>query len=247
MTCREYGEAPYKVAVIHGGPGAPGSCVGICQGLSDKFGVLEILQSKNSINELVEEMYNIILHYDIKQIALVGHSWGAWLSFIFASKYPEHVSKLILVGSGLFDVKYYPQLIEASKAKSMTIVQKEDVQAANLYSPNMEYSPYGYCLLSDIPDNELPFDEVQFQSIISEIIPMRDSGELLNCSEKIKCPVVAIHGKNDPHIVDGIKKPLESRLSDFKMYVLEKCGHDPWKEYYAKGLFFEKLRKELIL
>jgi len=70
--------------------------------------------------------------------------------------------------------------------------------------------------------------------------------KILNYADRIHCPVVAIHGKNDPHIVDGVKVPLESRLSNFEMYVLEKCGHEPWKEYYAKDKFFEILKKELV-
>jgi len=244
-NCKEYGSAPYKAIVVHGGPGAPGSCAGICRELSDKFGVLEILQSKNSIKELIAEMLDIIINYDCGKVVLIGHSWGAWLSFIFTSMYPECVKKLILVGSGLFDAIYFPQFVEAANVKIMPAEQKEDIQAANQYSPNMEYNPYNYCLLPNIPKDTVVFNEEQFNALIGEIMPMRESGELLNYSDEIKCPVIAIHGKNDPHIVDGIKIPLENRLFDFKMYVLEKCGHEPWKEYYAKDRFFEILKKEL--
>ena len=246
-NCREYGNSPYNAIVVQGGPGAIGSCIGICQGLATEFGVLEILQSKNTIKELIEEMLDVITSYKIKNIALIGHSWGAWLSFIFTSMYPEYVSKLILIGSGLFDVKYYPQLLEASRAKVMPPEQKKDVQAANLYSSDTEYNPYSYCLLRDIFEDIVTFNETQCNLLLKEIMPMRDSGELLNCSKKIKCPVVAFHGKNDPHVVDGIKIPLENHLLDFKMYILEKCGHEPWKEYYAKDKFFENLKTELIV
>jgi len=245
MNCREYGNKPYNVIVVHGGPGAIGSCAGICQGLSNDFGVLEILQSKNSIQELVDEMLDVIRSYKLNQVVLIGHSWGAWLSFIFTSLHPECVSKLVLVGSGLFDAKYYPQLVEAANVTIMPSEQEEDIKSANLYTPNMDYNPYSYCLLPDIPENSIPFNEAQFHSLWGEIQPMRDSGELLNYSDKINCPVVAIHGKNDPHVVDGVKAPLESRLSNFEMFVLEKCGHEPWKEYYAKDKFFEILKKEL--
>lgn len=244
-NCREYGSAPYKAIVVHGGPGAIGSCAGICRGLADEFGVLEILQSKNSIKELTEEMLDIINRYKLKNIAFIGHSWGAWLSYIFASTYPEYVSKLLLIGSGLFDSKYYPQLLAAVREKTMPDEQEKDIRDAGLYAPGMEYSPYSYCLLPDLPEDMIAFNEAQHNSLMGEIMPMRDSGELLNCSTNIKCPVVAVHGRNDPHAVDGIRIPLESRLSDFKMYVLEKCGHEPWKEYYAKEKFFEILKKEL--
>ena len=245
MNCREYGSKPYRVIVVHGGPGAIGSCAGICRGLSDEFGVLEILQSKNSIRELVEEMADVINSYGLTEVALVGHSWGAWLSFMFASVHPEFVSKLILVGSGLFDSKYYPQLIAASKATVMPDEQKRDLKSANLYSETMEYNPYSYCLLPDLPDDTIVFQEKQCELLMNEIMPIRDSGELLSYCRDIRCPVTAIHGRNDPHVVDGVQIPLKEHLSNFKMFVLDRCGHEPWKEYYAKDKFFEILKQEL--
>lgn len=245
INCREYGSKPYRIIVVHGGPGAAGSAAGICKGISDEFGVVEIFQTKNSIQELVDEMLEVIQRYKLEQIVLIGHSWGAWLSFIFASAYPKYVSKLILVGSGLFDSKFYPRLLAATKVKNMPNKQKKDVQYASLYSENMKYDPYNYCLLPNVSEDMIGFDEEQYTLLMDEIMPIRDSGELLKLSKKIKCPVVAVHGKNDPHVVDGIKIPLENCLSDFKMYVLEKCGHEPWKEYYAKDRFFEIIKTEL--
>ncbi len=82
--------------------------------------------------------------------------------------------------------------------------QKRDMQSANLYSENMEYNPYSYCLMPNISDDTIVFYEEQYKALMNEIIPIRDSGKLLNYSEKICCPVVAIHWKNDPHIVEGI-------------------------------------------
>ena len=246
IHCREYGNPPYNIIAVHGGPGAPGSCAGICRGLADDFGVLEYLQSKNTIKDLMDELLDIISAYQRKRVVLIGHSWGAWLSFIFASTHPQYVSKLILVGSGLFDAAYYPQLMEARNIKIMPDEQKEDGIRANLYRPNMEYNPDHYCLLPDIPEDMIAFHESQFHSLMGEMMPMRESGELLNRADKIECPVIAIHGKNDPHAVEGVQVPLENRLSDFRMYVLEKCGHDPWKEYYAKDRFFEILRENFM-
>ena len=42
MNCREYDSLPYRAIVVHGGPGALGCCAGICKGLFDSFGVLNI-------------------------------------------------------------------------------------------------------------------------------------------------------------------------------------------------------------
>jgi pimeloyl-ACP methyl ester carboxylesterase len=73
----------------------------------------------------------------------------------------------------------------------------------------------------------------------------KDYGVKIFQKKAIKCPVIAIHGKKDPHPWRGVKEPLENRLNEFKMYVIDKCGHDPWKEYYAKEEFFAILKNEM--
>ena len=51
---RLYGDTPYNVAVLHGGPGCPGAVAPVARELSRDYGVLEPLQTKDSINEQVE-------------------------------------------------------------------------------------------------------------------------------------------------------------------------------------------------
>lgn len=53
---RVYGNKPYKVVVVHGGPGGPGEMASVANELSSDFGVLEPLQTKSSIDEQVEEL-----------------------------------------------------------------------------------------------------------------------------------------------------------------------------------------------
>lgn len=244
-NCREYGCLPFRAIVVHGGPGAPGCCAGICRGLADNYGILEYLQTKNTIDGLLEELQGIILYYQLKNTILIGHSWGAWLSYIFAAKYPQYVSKLIMVSCGPFEASYYPQLVERRSAKNMSKEQEEDIRAANLYTDDIKFNPDHYCLLPNIKRDMIAFNEVQFKLLMDEVVPMRASGKLLNLSKDIRCPVVAIHGKNDPHPWEGVKEPLENRLNEFKMYLIDKCGHDPWKEYYAKDEFFTILKNEI--
>lgn len=100
----------------------------------------------------------------------------------------------------------------------------------------------------NIPTDESDFiqaDGELYGSIWNEAAAMRESGELLEQASRITCPVVAIHGDYDPHPADGVKLPLEGRLPDFTFYLLEKCGHSPWKERYATKRFYEILKEEI--
>ncbi|HLC23076.1 MAG TPA: hypothetical protein VJL08_01335 [Dehalococcoidia bacterium] len=46
---RKYGDKPYGVAIIHGGPGAPGEMAPVALELSAVTGILEPLQTATSL------------------------------------------------------------------------------------------------------------------------------------------------------------------------------------------------------
>ena len=96
---RIYGKEPYKVVLIHGGPGAPGEMAPVANALKERYGVLEPLQSKDSVEGQVRKLHEQLYGYDAPFI-LIGHSWGAWLAWIYAATYPKMVRHIILVGSG---------------------------------------------------------------------------------------------------------------------------------------------------
>lgn len=215
---REYGNTPYRYLVLHGGPGAPGCAAGLCRGLSEKAGVLEHLQKSHNIEGLFDEIKSIIEEYSLNKIVLVGHSFGAWLALLSAEKYPQFVSKVVIIGCGPLETKYLPELIQAREKRNGD----------------------NYCALPNSSNDMLYFDEEQHKALMKEIGEMRENGELLERVLKITCPVIAFHGTYDPHPVRGVSEPLESKLSNFRMITMEQCGHDPWKEVYARDEFFEK-------
>ena len=103
---RIYGNAPYKIAVIHGGPGAAGEMAPVAHELSSGWGVLEPIQTAASIEGQIKELKTVLEKNGDIPVTLIGFSWGAWLGFIFTANHPSFVKKLILIGSGPFEPKY---------------------------------------------------------------------------------------------------------------------------------------------
>jgi len=106
LNLRTYGRPPFQTVVIHGGPGAPGQLAPVARELSVLQGILEPLQTADSIEGQVQELYTVLKENSTLPVFLVGFSWGAWLSLIFSARYPEMVKKLILIGSGGFEEQY---------------------------------------------------------------------------------------------------------------------------------------------
>ncbi|MGA2162315.1 MAG: alpha/beta hydrolase, partial [Methanoregula sp.] len=100
---RKWGAGPYPVAVIHGGPGAPGEMVAVARELSAVKGVLEPFQTETSLEGQIRELRSVLEKDGRVPVTLVGFSWGAFLSWMVAARYPALVGKLILVGCPPFE------------------------------------------------------------------------------------------------------------------------------------------------
>ena len=255
---RTYGHQPFNIAVIHGGPGAPGEMAPVARKLASDSGVLEPLQTVNSVDGQVEELKDVLEKYGDSSLILIGFSWGAWLSYILTARYPSLVKKLILVSSGPFQEKDAAKILE-TRLSHLNANEKKEVLSL-LSALNSRgilgngFVRFGELMnkadsFSSLPDDTggLESNPDIYQKVWTRAVKMRSSGELLQMGSKIQCPVVAIHGDYDPHPAVGVREPLSHVLKDFRFILLEKCGHRPWFERYAQDIFYNTLRREISL
>lgn len=259
---RLYGLPPYETAVIHGGPGAPGEMAPVARRISSYAGVLEPLQTAKTIDSQIEELEETVTMQGDPPVVLIGWSWGAWLSFLWAARNPPMVKKLILVASGPFEDKYahnimkirLERLKERDRVEALLLIDRMDKPAGDeriaekndafmrlgkLISKADDFHPVSH------KDYALECQSDVFRSVWDQAEKLRKSGELLQAGKNIQCPVVAIHGVHDPHPAEGVRRPLTRILKDFRFVLLEKCGHKPWIERAAKNKFFSVLSEEL--
>lgn len=262
-TFRKYGSDPFRVVVVHGGPGAVGSVAPIARKLGQTRGVLEPLQTATTLEGQIEELRLVVEHNATPPVVIIGHSWGAWLSALVTAANPELVRKLILVGSGPFEEHYVPRIAENRFKRLSTPEQEEYLQLVELLDrsavPGRSGSLSRLGELSDkadsydpieIPNDTTDLDEIanpaeMYQGVWPKAAELRATGELLRRVATITCPVVALHGDCDPHPAEGVQQPLAANVKDFRIIMLEKCGHTPWREKYAMEKFYEILEQEL--
>jgi pimeloyl-ACP methyl ester carboxylesterase len=101
-----------------------------------------------------------------------------------------------------------------------------------------------YDLLPSQDSSLLP-DVSAFRSVWREAEAMRRSGALARALRRVRAPVVVLHGREDPHPVEGVVEPMIRAGLDVRVVVFERCGHEPWRERYARTKFFEVLNAEL--
>ena len=255
---RKYGGEPFRAAVIHGGPGAPGEMAPVACELSSVCGVLEPLQTAGTIEGQVRELKTVLEKYGSLPVTLIGHSWGAWLSFIFTARYPSLVSKLVLIASGPFADKYTVDMMatrlerlgEGERKEVLSL--QERLENSAFEDKNAAMTRFGELLAYADSFDPLPHDSETlecrydiYQNVWEQASELRSSGMLLALGKEIKCPVVAIHGDYDPHPAEGVREPLTGIVRDFRFIRLEKCGHYPWWERSARERFYDILKSEV--
>jgi pimeloyl-ACP methyl ester carboxylesterase len=255
---RIYGERPYQVAVVHGGPGVPGYMVPVARELAIDLGVIEPLQTKDTIDGQIEELVDVLKNNADIPVVLIGHSWGAILSYITAARFPYAVKKLVLVGMPPLKTEDRPDLTpiwleRLSEKERVEFLSLEELvwdgvtedkskpmgRLFRLIAKAESYSPFPS--KDDVLEYQLNINVSIFQNLSQQpqYLDLTDFGKV------IKCQVVAIHGKYDPRPAKVVLEPLSKVIKGFNYILLDKCGHYPWIEKYARDKFFRILREEI--
>lgn len=256
--CRIWGVAPRSVAVIHGGPGAPGEMESVARELSAIRGIVEPFQAASSVPGQVDELARQLQEEAALPVILVGFSWGAMLSVLFAAAYPSAVAKLVLIGSGPLDPAYADEILE-TRLTRLPDNERDEALTLMKYLNNPSTCPsqadlarFGDLMaLADSVD-PLPAKPAGLELMVAvhrqvwdEASALRGSGYFLKKVRSLTCPVVVLHGACDPHPVRGVVEPLTAAGVDLRVHLLPACGHVPWLERQARDLFFELLSQEI--
>jgi len=255
---RTWGKAPYTVAVIHGGPGAAGEMAMVAREISLSQGVIEPFQTEKTVTGQVTELRKVLTDHCSLPVILIGHSWGAMLSFILTAKNPVLVKKLILVSSGVFDDTCAAGIM-STRLDRLSHEDRRvlDSLGTQLNDPENREKNRIFAEIGKILDKADSCDPIVhknevieyrydiYENVWKQAQELRTSGELVALGTHIHCPVVAIHGDYDPHPADGVNIPLSRVIKNFKFILLENCGHRPWLERSARDRFYEILNEEL--
>jgi len=256
-TVRKYGKPPYGIAVLHGGPGAPGYMAPVARELGKNRGVLEPLQTGDFVEGQIAELEGQLAENADFPVTLIGSSWGAVLALLTAARNNIEFGKLVLIGSAVFDAECSARIGDIRKGR---LNEKQRRRLDEIKSRINDSEVNGriaevwgelsfYTDTYDPITDDLEVIEVQYDlsaRVWSEFKALRDRpGYLKSEFSKINIPTVVIHGDYDPHPIEGIRPFLESCLKNIRFYILPKCGHYPWIERHARERFYEILEKEL--
>lgn len=254
LKIREYGSGNTYVAVLHGGPGAPGYMAPVASRLGRKFYALEPFQRHSgpkplTVDRHIQDLYEIIQTRCEGKPAVVGHSWGAMLGLAYAAKHPNSLSCLALIGCSTFDPESREVMLRIRDARMEGEILEEFKNLEKEYpDPDIKLGEYGrifkeidsYDLITG-NRNRFSCDSKAHQETWSDMMRLQEKGAYPASFEKIKCPTIMLHGTHDPHPGKMIEKTLRNHIPQLEYAGWEKCGHYPWLEKAARDNFYRKL------
>ena len=258
ITVRRYGSAGPVVALLHGGPGAPGEMAPLARDLAPDFTVLEPLQRRSG-----GALLTVARHVaDLAEVlppgaALVGWSWGAMLALSFAAAHPGRARSLALVGCGTCDEASRSALAEALRARlgeagwrRVAVLEGALEAASSEEEHDRALGELGQLAgaageFDPLPSGEgeaVRLDGRGHAETWADVLRLQAEGVEPQSFRAITCPVLMLHGDDDPHPGPATFEVLRQHIPQLQYRGFPRCGHEPWAERHAREPFLEVLR-----
>jgi len=260
IEVRHHGAAGRTVVVLHGGPGAPGSALGLARCLAASFRVLEPLQRRSGAVPLTVERHVADLAAVMpERAAIVGWSWGAMLGLSFAARHPERVSGLVVVGCGTYDessradvhLRLAERLGETGRVGVEALkkelagepdARRRDALFAKLGAEIGRAEAYDRFPDDAAEEPGLLADAAGYQETWDDALRLQREGVEPAIFANIRAGVLMLHGAANPHPGPETRDVLRRFLPQLEYVELLRSGHEPWHERQARASFFEIVR-----
>lgn len=187
------------------------------------FGESPLKKKEITLEYMAEKVNDLLVHLEVDQCVMIGHSLGGYVTLAFAEKYEQK-----LKGMGLFHSSAFPDSPEKRKSRNKTIefIEKNGSEVyAESFVSGLFHEPNRDQLKEVIEWVTAMAAATPKESIIATTKAMRDRKNRIDVLKNIKAPVLFIVGENDPAI------PLDASLEQVSMpaksvkHILSETGH----------------------
>lgn len=241
----------YPVIILHGGPGGYNYIFEREPGLllEESLDIIyyeqrgcgrseKPLDNDYSVERLVQDLYCLLKHLNLKKVVLLGYSFGAELAAEFAIKYPNHVRKLILQAPTDF-----------SQMENMFEIQYRGFKelGANFVSVNtpdilIKYDQMWASVNEELVNKFLFFNQeratamrtlwqesglINTGEMSQQVFNRRRQTPLLEAIKHISAPTLILIGKHDKNVGVELARNFHKNIENSEFHIFENSGHFP--------------------
>lgn len=194
--------------------------------------------------DLVGDLEQLRRYWGLPTMKLLGHSNGGAISILYAEKYPDHVEKLVLVGTQLLG--YSAPRDATAKAEAIRRKASPDFSWLNAHindtepTDDKEYTEYfrqrvGFFVYD--PRKYAPIIARQLSNTMSASVhqafeespPVEQSPPLSDLS-KITAKTLIVVGRQDPVCPLAESETIHRSVQGSRLVAIDQAGHFLWVE-----------------
>jgi esterase len=248
---RELGEGS-PIVILHGVFGSSDNWFTVSKSLAEDHKVY-LLDARNhghsprsdefNYDVMCEDLKEFLDEHGLKDPVIMGHSMGGKTAMKFAARYPQMLSKLIVVD---ISTRYYKRHHDSilSGLKSIDLRQLSSRQQADEQLAKSEPDPgVRQFLLKNLYRNQN--NEFDWRINLEVIDKNIDNvGEPLPDNARIAKPALFIKGSKSKYIMEEDEKSIKKIFTDVQIETIEGAGH--WVQAEKPQEFIEAVKRFLI-
>jgi proline iminopeptidase len=192
-----------------------------------------------------EDLEAVRQHFGLQRVTLLGHSWGAGVAALYASRYPGRVNRLVIVDGIPLHQKELVQAFQdlAGRRDSATRAQMHKWQEARLANPGDATACRAYYVLwfgpffgdssaasrsqGDFCAGSAEARRNKIASVDRFVAASLGEWDWRPVIRRVDAPALVIHGSADVLPVEGARE-WAATLPNARLVLLEGVGHFPY-------------------
>lgn len=241
------------VVLLSGGPGfSPEYLRPVADALGKKYAAVLFHQrgtgksvlakydgSVLDVKKLVADVDALRRELKQEKLTIAAHSFGGILSMMYAREHPDRIRALALIDSGgptlaavpkfnanleaRFSAEEKLRVKEWSEPERMKADRKRAVLEITKAKAPAYFADRSKAPLIIDPMDEQTFNDAVFWGVVIQMMAL----DLRAGLEKMKAPVLVIHGKQDP--LESAEE-VHATFPGSQLVLIENAGHFPWLE-----------------
>ncbi len=179
-----------------------------------------------AVGAMADWIFAFLTELNIDKVAIVGHSMGSLAALETASRYPQKISKLVMVGTAV-PMAVSDLLLNAALANEHAAFDMVNI--------------WGHTPAAQIGSNPLPgvwmsgdflrlLEKSKRDVLGNDLKACNDYKDGIAAAAKVACPSLLLLGKQDLMTMPKMTKELRSTMPNCNVVVLERSGHIPMSE-----------------
>lgn len=195
-----------------------------------------------TLDLFVEDIEAIRKHFKLDKLNIVGHSWGGFISSLYAIKYPKKVRSLVLIASSPMN----SHLRDVMIVKQKSAVTQEDLKSMRTITKSKEFAAgdpvtikrlfwaiYKPSFFAQKLVYKLPFyfneNYPKSQQLLIYMNHSMVKYDYYNQLNVVKAPALIVQGENDPTPIETAQE-FNRQLKNSEIFIIPQCGHFPFVE-----------------